>query len=52
MDTNTELETKAGVQGTHQGANFGESLVTHGELMRAFEAFKDANDERVEIATA
>jgi HK97 family phage major capsid protein len=35
----TELETKAGVAT--------EALVTHGELMRAFEEFKAANDERL-----
>jgi HK97 family phage major capsid protein len=40
----TELETKAGIAG--------DALVTHnelhGELMRAFEAFKAANDERLD----
>jgi HK97 family phage major capsid protein len=36
----TELETKAGISG--------DALVTHGELMRAFEAFKAANDERLD----
>ncbi|HVV63291.1 MAG TPA: phage major capsid protein [Pseudolabrys sp.] len=39
MDTQSELETKAGLPG--------ETLVTHGDMMRAFEAFKDANDERL-----
>jgi HK97 family phage major capsid protein len=34
------LETKAGVP--H------DAVVTHGELMRAFEAFKEANDERLD----
>ena len=34
-------ETKAGLPG--------EALVTHGELMRLFEAFKEANDERVAV---
>jgi HK97 family phage major capsid protein len=36
----TELETKAGIAG--------DALVTHGELMRAFEEFKVANDERLD----
>jgi HK97 family phage major capsid protein len=36
---NTELETKAGLPA--------EALVTHGDLMRAFEDFKSANDERL-----
>jgi HK97 family phage major capsid protein len=36
----TELETKAGIAG--------DALVTHGELMHAFEAFKAANDERLD----
>jgi HK97 family phage major capsid protein len=40
---NTELETKAGPQ----GQNFAEALVTHGDLMRAFEDFKATNDERL-----
>jgi len=35
--TRTELETKAGVPQ--------DAVVTHGELMRAFEAFKETNDE-------
>jgi HK97 family phage major capsid protein len=39
IDTGSELETKAGIP--HEAA------VTHGEMMRAFEAFKDANDERL-----
>ncbi len=34
-----ELETKAGIPQ--------EALVTHAEMMRAFEAFKEANDERL-----
>jgi HK97 family phage major capsid protein len=37
---NTELETKAGVMP--------DALVTHGDLMRAFEDFKAANDERLD----
>ena len=40
MDIDTGLETKAGVP--H------DAVVTHGEMMRAFEAFKDANDERLD----
>ncbi len=39
IDTHTELETKAGVP--H------DALVTHGEMMRVFDAFKEANDERL-----
>jgi HK97 family phage major capsid protein len=39
MDIDTELETKAGIP--H------DAVVTHAEMMRAFEAFKDANDERL-----
>jgi HK97 family phage major capsid protein len=39
IDTHTELETKAGIPL--------DAVVTHGEMMRAFEAFKDANDERL-----
>jgi len=38
IDTGNELETKAGIP--H------DAVVTHGELMRAFEAFKEANDAR------
>jgi HK97 family phage major capsid protein len=44
IERTTELETKAGIAG--------DALVTrnelHGELMRAFEAFKAANDERLD----
>ena len=40
IDTHDGLETKAGIP--H------DAVVTHGELMRAFEAFKDANDERLD----
>ncbi|HEY5380419.1 MAG TPA: phage major capsid protein [Pseudolabrys sp.] len=36
-----ELETKAGIPL--------DSVVTHGELMRAFEAFKETNDERLAV---
>ena len=39
METNGQLETKAGIP--H------DAVVTHGELMRAFEAFKETNDERL-----
>jgi predicted phage gp36 major capsid-like protein len=39
IDTANELETKAGIPP--------EAVVTHGEMMRAFEAFKEANDERL-----
>ena len=38
--THTDLETKAGIPS--------EALVTHAEMMRAFEAFKETNDERLE----
>jgi HK97 family phage major capsid protein len=37
----SSLETKAGIAA--------EALVTHGELMRAFEDFKAANDERLAV---
>jgi len=40
IDTHDELETKAGIPS--------EAVVTHGEMMRAFEAFKEANDERLD----
>jgi HK97 family phage major capsid protein len=39
MDIDTQLETKAGVPG--------DALVTHGEMMRAFEQLKESNDERL-----
>lgn len=39
MTIDTELETKSGIPG--------DNLVTHGDMMRAFEAFKEANDERL-----
>ena len=41
IDTHNELETKAGI--------LLDAVVTHGEMMRAFEAFKEANDERVAL---
>jgi HK97 family phage major capsid protein len=39
FDTQSPLETKAGLP--H------EAVVTHAEMLRAFEAFRDANDERL-----
>ena len=39
IDPHTELETKAGIPL--------DAVVTHGDMMRAFEAFKEANDERI-----
>ena len=39
IDTHNELETKAGIPL--------DAVVTHGEMMRAFEAFKETNDERL-----
>jgi HK97 family phage major capsid protein len=39
IDTTNELETKAGIPL--------DAVVTHAEMMRAFEAFKEANDERL-----
>jgi len=39
MEANDQLETKAGIP--H------DAVVTHGELLRAFEAFKETNDERL-----
>ena len=40
IDSHTELETKAGIPR--------DAVVTHGERMRAFEAFKETNDERLD----
>ena len=40
LDTHDRLETKAGLPP--------DTVVTHGEMMRAFEAFKESNDERLE----
>src|SRR6476646_10650318 len=40
IDTETGLEMKAGLPA--------EAVVTHAEMMRAFEEFKAANDQRVE----
>jgi len=42
IDTHTDLETKAGIPL--------DAVVTYGEMMRAFEAFKDANDERLALS--
>jgi len=39
IDTNNELETKAGIPP--------DSVVTHAEMMRAFEEFKESNDQRL-----
>ncbi len=39
MDMDIELETKAGIPP--------DAVVTHGDMMRAFEAFKETNDERL-----
>jgi HK97 family phage major capsid protein len=39
IDPHNELQTKAGIPL--------DAVVTHSEVMRAFEAFKDANDERL-----
>ena len=39
MDIDTDLETKAGIP--H------DAVVTHADMMRAFEAFKETNDERL-----
>ena len=39
IDTQNVLETKAGIPL--------DAVVTHGEMMRAFEAFKETNDERL-----
>jgi predicted phage gp36 major capsid-like protein len=39
IDTHNELETKAGIPL--------DAVVTHGDMMRAFEAFKETNDERL-----
>jgi HK97 family phage major capsid protein len=39
IDTQTDLETKAGLPQ--------DAVVTHAEMMRAFEEFKEANDQRI-----
>ena len=43
IDTHNELETKAGIPL--------DAVVTHGDMMRAFEAFKETNDQRLSNAT-
>ncbi|MGI8525858.1 MAG: phage major capsid protein [Pseudolabrys sp.] len=43
MDTQIELETKAG---PHDRSLPNDALVTHADLLRAFDDFKSANDER------
>ena len=42
IDTHTDLETKAGIPL--------DAVVTHAEMMRAFEAFKETNDERLALS--
>jgi hypothetical protein len=44
IDTDNNLETKARIPL--------DAAVTHGELMRAFEAFSETNDERLAAAPA
>ena len=39
-----ELETKAGIP----AAPAADAVVTHGEMMRVFKSFKEANDERLD----
>ncbi len=39
IDTHSDLETKAGIPL--------DAVVTHGDLMRAFESFKETNDQRL-----
>lgn len=41
IDTHTELETKSGIPF--------DAVVTHAEMMRAFEAFKETNDQRIAL---
>ena len=41
IDTHTELETKSGIPL--------DAVVTHAEMMRAFDAFKEANDQRLAL---
>src|SRR5689334_15124711 len=40
VDMQDKLETKAGIPQ--------EAIVTHGEMMRAFDAFREANDARLD----
>ncbi len=42
IDTDNSLETKAGIPL--------DAVVTHAEMMRAFEAFKETNDERLALS--
>jgi HK97 family phage major capsid protein len=42
IDTHNELETKAGIPL--------DAMVTHAEMMRAFEAFKETNDQRLVLS--
>jgi HK97 family phage major capsid protein len=42
IDTHNELETKAGIPL--------DAVVTHAEMMRAFEAFKETNDQRLALS--
>jgi HK97 family phage major capsid protein len=46
IDTHTELETKS--YETKSGIPL-DAVVTHAEMMRAFEAFKETNDQRVAL---
>lgn len=41
MDTHAELETKSGIPL--------DAVVTHADMMRAFEAFKETNDQRIAL---
>lgn len=41
-----QLETKAGIPA--EAADSADAVVTHAEMMRAFESFKEANDERID----
>lgn len=41
IETHNELETKAGIPS--------DALVTHAEMMRAFEAYKETNDQRLAL---
>jgi predicted phage gp36 major capsid-like protein len=42
IDTDTNFETKAGIPL--------DAVVTHAEMMRAFEDFKEANDQRLALS--
>ena len=41
IDTHNELETKSGIPL--------DAVVTHAEMMRAFDAFKETNDQRLAL---